>query len=151
MCSVSNKNRWFLFEKVRSTNILLQIYKVKKCDFFAKNWNSWSHNLKTFHDEKSGVFISTIIELRVSPSLQQMTRLAFWHCDGTLDIVALSRKALIGHNVVIIKREFGSGHYIACILRSTFKWRHQDIHEKRRWCLMVDDAKTLNVFVQFLA
>ena len=41
------------------SHILLKIFLyVKKCDFrrfWPKNWKGWSHNIETFHKEKSGV------------------------------------------------------------------------------------------------
>ena len=60
MCSALNKNRWFLFEKVNNYQYFAtNIFSPEKCDFFwrfwPKNWNSWSHDIETFHTEKSGV------------------------------------------------------------------------------------------------
>ena len=41
------------------TNILLQIFSTWNIWFFwrfwPKNWKGWSHNIETFHKEKSGV------------------------------------------------------------------------------------------------
>ena len=60
MCSGLNNNRWFLFEKVKYYQYFAKnIFSCVKCDFFwrfwPKNWNSWSHDIETFHTEKSGV------------------------------------------------------------------------------------------------
>ena len=30
-------------------------FQMKKSDFWPENWKGWSHNIETFHKEKSGV------------------------------------------------------------------------------------------------
>ena len=43
-----------------------------------------------------------------------MARPAFCHCDGALDIVALPRKALKGHNLVKWNLEVGVTLFVSC-------------------------------------
>ena len=60
MCSALNKNRWFLFEKVKNYQYFAtDTFSGKKCDFFGRFWpknlNGWPDNFETFHTEKSVV------------------------------------------------------------------------------------------------
>ena len=55
----TNPGDLFLY-RWKNTNILPQIFfSSGKCDFWGdfrpKNWKGWSHNIETFHKEKSGV------------------------------------------------------------------------------------------------
>ena len=48
------------FEKVKKVGIFCHKYfsseQCEFCRFWPKDWNSWSHNFETFHEERSGVF-----------------------------------------------------------------------------------------------
>ena len=60
MCSALNKNRWFIFEKVKNYQYFAtNNFSREKYDFFwrfwPKNWKGWPDNFETFHNEKSGV------------------------------------------------------------------------------------------------
>ena len=35
--------------------MIMIFFQMKKSDFWPENWKGWSHNIETFHKEKSGV------------------------------------------------------------------------------------------------
>ena len=56
MCVALNKNRWFLFEKVKNcqyfaTNIFSREKKWFFWRFGPKNWKGWPDNFETFHKD----------------------------------------------------------------------------------------------------